>query len=117
MFDYLNLWASWSDYEIENIISKESIAILKEVIYLLDDDPETKKINKDNFICLVRKMKGLNKKYSRDLGEAILKAGDYIDNKEISKAKNVYEIFVLTNKSKFYKDIAKSELSRINQNI
>lgn len=117
-FNLLNLWATWPDSEIERVISKESIAAMERVVRLLADESESEKIvvNDETFVQLVHEMRKLYKIGSRSLGETILEASQYVDNQEIEKAKEVkevYEHFLSSCASKFYRDIAKSELDKL----
>lgn len=114
-FDSLNLWATWADSEIDKIISKESITIMQRVVRLLADESESKKIvvNSETFVPLVREMRELYKVGSRSLGETILEASEYVDNQEVEKAKEVYERFLSSCVSKFYKDIVIYQLSKL----
>ena len=92
-FDSLKLWAKWEDAEIEEIVSDETIAILQKAVYLLADESvaDSKVVTSDNFVSTVREMRALYRRGSRQLGEAINEASDFLDNQEAEKAKEVYE--------------------------
>jgi hypothetical protein len=114
-FDELRLWDSWKDSDIEKVISDETIATMQRIVNLLDDETKTEKtkVTRYNFILLVREMHELCKNGSRGLGEAIIKASEYEDKKEFEKAKKVYEDFLSSCKSKFYRDIARGQIKKL----
>ena len=114
-FDLLNRWATLPDSEMEKAISKDSLAVMQRVVHLLADESESEKIVVDNdtFVRLVREMRELYETGSRSLGESILQASEYVDNQEIEKAKEVYHRFLSSCASKFYRDIAKSQLKKL----
>jgi len=114
-FDSLNLWASWSDAEIENIISDDTIVVLQRAVQHLSDEVQSSRIivNRDNFVSTVREMRKLYADGSRLLGQAILEASDWLDKQEPAKAKEVYEHFLSLCASKFYRDIARNQLKKI----
>lgn len=114
-FDLLDEWALRSDADIEKIISDDSIAALQRIVHLLGDEAQSSKIVviRDNFVPLVREMRTLKHDGSRALGDAILEASDLLDQHEPAKAREVYERFLSSCSSKFYRDIARNRLKSI----
>jgi hypothetical protein len=114
-FDLLKQWASWDDDEIEKIISDNTIATLQRIVRLLADESiaDSRVVTRDNFVATVREMRELYREGSWQLGEAIIEASDLADNREFTKAKEVYERFFASCGSKFYRDIARNRLKKL----
>ena len=116
-FDSLNQWALWSDADIEEIVTDETIKILEKAVDLLVDDKIQKKpiIDRNNFVRVVREMRQVYKVGSRALGKTILEASEYVDRGELEKARDVYDRFVATCKVPFYRHVAENQSRRLSQ--
>lgn len=114
-FDVLDRWAILPDAELEKAITNDAIRTLQRVVSLLGDENQNKKqvVSRDNFISVVREMRMLKKTGSRRLGEAILEASDWLDKNQPAKAKEAYERFLSSCTSKFYRDIAKTQMGKL----
>jgi len=113
-FDYLNEWAFLSDDQLESVCSGETMAILTRVVKLLGDDKERScDIKQENFTDTVRSMRLRYEQGSKGLGEAIIRAGDYLDKGMTHDAEKVYSNFLAICPSLFYRDIAVGELDKI----
>jgi len=114
-FDPLRMWASWSDFEIEEVISGETIEVLQRIVYELADraEADTIVVDNSNFVQLVREMKDRLSSGSRSLGKAIIEASELAENKEIDKARDVFQRFIASCGSRFYQNIANAHLRDI----
>jgi hypothetical protein len=118
-FDYLRLWDSWGDSEIEKIVSDDTMTILQDAVHLLNDvtNKERLTVTRENFISLVREMHNLCKDGSRSLGNAIIKAWEYEEVGDFSKAIEVCEDFLSSCTSKFYRDIARGYIREYSEKL
>jgi hypothetical protein len=114
-FDLLKQWASWDDDEIKKVVSDDTIETLQRVVRLLADESiaDSRVVTRDNFVATVREMRELYREGSWQLGEAIIEASDLADNRELAKAREVYERFLASCGSKFYRDIARNRLKKL----
>jgi hypothetical protein len=114
-FDFLNEWAHWPDNKIEEIISNSTIAALQSAVYLLVDESQRTKfvVTADNFVTVVREMRGIYKSGSRALGKAIIEASEYVDQNEVQEARKTYEQFLSRCESPFYRRIAEQQLRKL----
>jgi len=118
-FDYLRLWDSWEDSEIEKIISDQAISILQEAVNLLEDESNIEKtiVTRNNFLKLVREMHKLCKRGSIKLSETLVKAWEYEEIKDYNKAIQLCEDFLSSCKSKFYRDIARGYIRKYSEKL
>jgi len=114
-FDVLNEWALLSDDELKGVVSDDSIAFLQGVVSLLSDEKKGNEISvsRNNFVSTVREMRRRYQTGSRLLGQAILEASDWLDKQQRGKAKEVYERFLLSCSSRFYREIAENQLKKL----
>lgn len=114
-FDALDQWDLKPDSEIERIVSKDTIVILREAMELLaeSDDELHHDVGLHNFVVIVREMRRRKKSGSQTLGRAILDASDWLDQGRVDRAREVYEAFLATCKIRFFRKIAESELERL----
>ena len=114
-FDVLDEWASWSDDDIEKIISDKTIAALQRMVEVLGDETKDSNVvvTKGNFVPMVRELRKLKHEGARALGEAILEASDWLDKQQPARAKMVYENFLSSCTAKFYRDIGRDQLIKI----
>jgi hypothetical protein len=114
-FDFLIHWASLNDTELEKIVCDNSIAVLQRAADLLRNEfrPVQIVVDRTNFVSTVRDLRRVYANGSNLLGDAILEASDWLDKGQPDKAKEVYQRFLSMCASKFYRDIAKSQLQNI----
>lgn len=114
-FDSLNQWATWQDSEIKRVVSADSIALMQRVVFLLADEKVQGElvVDGENFVELVKEMAQLYRAGSRMLGDAILQASDFLDRDDLDKAKDVYQSFLSSCPSRFYRNIAKNQLDAL----
>lgn len=113
-FDFLNEWARLTDAELENVATIETLARLRRVVEQLGDDAQAKQtLSRDNFASTVRQMRTLYVDGSRLLGEAILEASDLRDRHALEEARQVYRRFLSKCHSRFYGDIARTQLAKL----
>lgn len=108
-FDYLNLWSSLTDGELEQIISEKTLLILKELAVLFESEEKlgSLNINAENFIDWVRRMRKLQEDGAKMLAHAVIEAAEYQKKGEKEKAIEVYKRFVSSCASKYFRDIAR----------
>ena len=113
-FDRLRAWGALSDNEIAAAYSPESVAILEEVVDLLNDQAEVgPPLTPETFVATIRAMNRLYADGSRRLGEAILRASDHRDRGDLEQARAVYEGFLEGCPSAFYRKIAEHQLREL----
>lgn len=114
-FDVLNRLANLPDAELQKAITEEAISVLQRVATLLGDENQKNMtvVNRNNFVPVVREMRRLYEIGSLRLGDAILEASDWLDKNQPAKAKEAYERFLSSCTSKFYRDIAKSQMEKL----
>lgn len=113
-FDLLNRWAALPEAEARKLASPETIAALQLVVNLLSDETKPPKtVTSSNFVTTIREMRKVYVDGSRLLGETVLIASDYADQKDHVRAQEIYEGFLSKCPSKFYRDIAKNMLKKI----
>ena len=113
-FGYLNEWAFLSDDQLGSVCSEETMAILARVVRLLGNDKENScDITQENFIDTVRSMRLRYEEGSKGLGEAIIKAGDYLNKNMPDEAEEFYSHFLKIYPSTFYRNIDVGELGKI----
>lgn len=113
-FDHLNEWALLSDEELQAQCSNDSLTLLKQVVDLLGNEQEAKaKVSSESFVANVRAMRRRYEEGSLSLGQAILDAGDFVEQGDTDKALQVYARFIEQCPSKFYCDIAMSEMEKL----
>ncbi len=117
-FDTLRLWATYSDQELENIYSPESIVLTQKLISLLGDEVMSRRmIERSSFVEVVRELRDLLRNGSRALGDALANAGELKDSGDVVQAVQVLRAFISLCPSKFYADIAKDYLkNRLGEN-
>ncbi len=115
IFDEINEWSRLTDSEIEENYSDKSLQILEECFCLLADTPavDVRQMDSKKFVNSVREMRKLYETGSRGLGQAIIAASAYLDSGDYERAESVYVNFLGNCPSKFYRDIAKHQLSEI----
>jgi hypothetical protein len=115
-FDHLKLWAALEDAKLQSLYSVENAQVLSEIVLLLGDGSERlADVTKDNFVALVREMRERYRIGSQQLGEAILKASELRDAGKTTKARHVYLEFLQQCPSRFYRRIARHQLSRLSK--
>ncbi len=113
-FDTLNRWATLPDAELQKAITDDAISVLQRIIALLgDENKRNMTVNRNNFVSVVREMRKLYETGSLGLGDAILEASDWLDKNQPAKAKETYERFLSLCTSKFYRDIARSQMEEL----
>lgn len=114
-FDVLKQWAELNDSQLQQIVSDETIAILQRVASFLADEVSSERavVTRANFSSIVHEMQKRYREGSWQLGEAIIKAGDLSDQKAYGEAKDVYQRFLSSCPWKFYRDIARSQLKKL----
>ncbi len=114
-FDWLNSVAQARDDEILEHFSPECVRHLSFLVeYLEDVDalPRTK-VERDNFVSITGRMCELYKSGSKDLGETIIHSDELLKTGLSDQAKEVYAAFMRRCKSRFYLDIALTQLNKI----
>jgi len=114
-FDVLKRWAELDDSQLQKIVSDETIAILQRVAAFLADEVSSERavVTKANFSSMVNEMQKRYREGSWQLGEAIIEASDLSDQKAYGEAKDVYQRFLTNCRWKFYRDIARSQLQKL----
>jgi hypothetical protein len=116
-FDLLKQWGLLNDAELQRIASQDTVAVLDRVTQLLGDELNREKGNvaPENFVPVVREMLKRYREGSWQLGEAIIEAGELADRKAYADAKEVYEKFLSSCPWKFYRDIARTQLNKLDR--
>ena len=114
-FDFLNLWASWADLKIAEIISAENIDLMQRVVDLLSEDlfDNYVVVNRENFVRTVREMKKRYSHGSKSFSNALITASELVKEKKYYEAMGVYERYLSVCRYKFYRGIAKGQLNKI----
>jgi hypothetical protein len=113
-FDLLTHWARLTDAELTPLATEEAFDVLRRLAEVLAErDQEETKFTELNFVAMVRNLHDLYRRGSRALGEAIIKASRYEKEGKLADAKRIYEEFLASCPSDFYKRIARHHLSTI----
>jgi hypothetical protein len=113
-FDLLREWAALNDAQLERVATDEAIARLTRIEDLLTETPAFGVVaSRKNFATTVRHLYDLYREGAWQLGEAIIEASELADKADYDDAMNVYERFLSNCKSKFHRDIARSQLRRV----
>lgn len=111
---YLAEWRNKSSSEIAELWSQENKELLKGFIdYLGDDSYQEIEVTEINFEVLIREMGALLKKGSNDLGKAIVKSASLEKSGKVESAIKVFEDFITSCPSKFYRNIAQNHLRKL----
>ncbi len=111
-FDLLNHWARLSEAELLAMATDEALDVLRRLAAALSAETETN-LKQANFVANVRHLHELYRRGSRGLGEAIINASSYEREGKPAEARKIYEEFISSCPSDFYKRIAKHHLDRI----
>lgn len=116
-FDLLKQWGQLSDMDLQRIASQDNVAVLDRVAQLLEDElnREKTKVAPANFVLVVHEMLKRYREGSWQLGEAIIEAGEFADRKAYTEAKEVYEKFLRNCPWKFYRNIARNQLKKLDR--
>jgi hypothetical protein len=116
-FDQLDEWALLPDLELAMLFCETNAQVLQRVVVSLVDetDPNPTVVNRENFVALVHGMRRIKHEGARALGDAIIQASDYLDQQQPQRAKEVYERFLSTCHSPFFRDIARGQLKKLGQ--
>lgn len=115
-FDLLDELARMSESQIDQYSTESNISALERALVALasaDYIEATKRIDRTNIAQVARELRELRRVGSRQLGDAILKASDFVKSGLRSHAREVYETFLTQCPSKIYRQVAKSELSKL----
>ena len=113
-FDALREWHHLSDGELRERFSEEVKVTLVEAAALLMDRPlPGADVSAASFPGHVRRLNDLYAAGSRELGKAILQAGDHKDGGRIADAAAVLRRFVEACPSPFYRGIAQHQLQEL----
>ncbi len=111
-FSLLEFWNSWLDPEIEKIISDETIEVVQRLVFQLADESHADQIvvDRNNFVALFREIAELHIVANHSLMDAVIEAGELADSGKTDKAKGVIKRFLVSCRSRFYRNIAKNYL-------
>jgi hypothetical protein len=112
MFDTLREWATLSDDELSKVFARKGAAkTLSSIVHALGAQlHKNQTIDSANAPRLVREMRELLSKGSRELSAVMSKASHYKDEGRDQEAVSVYRDFMASCPSDFYKAIAQKEL-------
>lgn len=114
-FSPLREWSQLDAQEITSLWSSDNKALLEEYVSLLGSKRlQEVEINKDNFEEVIRAAALLLKKGSQEWSMAIVKGGSLSDQGDVVGAASVYQDFIDGCSSKYYRDLAKTRLKKLN---
>jgi hypothetical protein len=113
-FDYLWTWRSATDEDLAIRCDEQSAAILRRLVTALGDERQrSEPITADNFVATVRSMERLCSDGSWALSDAILGAAKLLRRGEVAQAIELYQRFLDSCPSAFYRDIARGQIQKL----